>query len=94
VGTVYDVQSPGKSVSNFELWRLRLTEARIALRVISLSDGPGSPNPGHKSSVGRGGHRIDNFWEGSGLKIDSASTDIAWGRGGMFFPADYSQVIL
>ncbi|KAF9546510.1 WD40 repeat-like protein [Agrocybe pediades] len=38
----------------------------------------------HKYAVGKGGYRIDasrNFWEGSGLKIDSASTDVAWGHG-------------
>jgi len=38
----------------------------------------------HKFSVGRGGHRIDasrNLWDGSGLKMDSASTDVAWGYG-------------
>lgn len=40
----------------------------------------------HKFSVGRGGHRIDasrNLWDGSGLKMDSASTDVAWGYGSM-----------
>ena len=59
---------------------------KTALRIVSLSEGQASQSPGHKSAVGRGGFRIDasrNFWEGSGLKIDSASTDIAWGRGGM-----------
>ncbi|KAG6849182.1 hypothetical protein H0H93_010639, partial [Arthromyces matolae] len=38
----------------------------------------------YKSALGRGGYRIDssrNFWEGSGLKIDSASTDVAWAPG-------------
>ncbi|KAL0060378.1 SEA (Seh1-associated) complex subunit [Marasmius tenuissimus] len=38
----------------------------------------------HKSFVGRGGHRIEaskNFWEGSGLKVDSAFTDAAWCHG-------------
>ncbi|KAE9395915.1 hypothetical protein BT96DRAFT_966607 [Gymnopus androsaceus JB14] len=35
------------------------------------------------SAVGRGGFRIEasrNFWEGSGLKIDSTSTSVAWCR--------------
>ena len=34
------------------------------------------------------GPRIDasrNFWEGSGLKIDSSSTDVVWGHGGESF---------
>ncbi|EEB95043.1 hypothetical protein MPER_06049, partial [Moniliophthora perniciosa FA553] len=38
----------------------------------------------HKSTVGRGGHRIEaskNYWEGSGLKTDSAFTDVAWCHG-------------
>lgn len=42
-------------------------------------------NTEHKFAVGPGGHRIDasrNFWDGSGLKIDCASTDVAWGHGG------------
>jgi hypothetical protein len=57
-----------------------------ALRVLRFYDPSQSTALEHKSSVGRGGHRIDasrNFWDGSGLKIDSASTDVAWGRGGM-----------
>ncbi|KAJ7684907.1 hypothetical protein DFH06DRAFT_945659, partial [Mycena polygramma] len=38
----------------------------------------------HKSNVGAGGYRLDasrNMWEGSGLKIDSANTDVAWCHG-------------
>lgn len=49
-----------------------------------MSDPSNTHNPDHKSAVGRGGHRIDasrNFWDNSGLKIDSASTDVAWGHG-------------
>ena len=52
-----------------------------------MSDPSNTHNPDHKSAVGRGGHRIDasrNFWDSSGLKIDSASTDVAWGHGGAF----------
>ena len=57
---------------------------RVALRILRISDSPNSLNPDHKSSVGRGGHRIDgsrNLWSGSGLKMESVSTDVAWGRG-------------
>lgn len=60
----------------------------LALRIIRISDGSQPFSPGHKSSVGRGGYRIDasrNLWDGSGLKIDSASTDVAWGHGGVSF---------
>ncbi|KAI1782223.1 hypothetical protein LXA43DRAFT_1069110 [Ganoderma leucocontextum] len=41
----------------------------------------------HKAVTGRGGHRIEasrNFWEGSGLKVDSSSTDVAWCHGGTY----------
>jgi hypothetical protein len=50
-----------------------------ALRILRLSESSQGSTPEHKSSVGRGCHRIDasrNFWEGSGLKMDSASTDV------------------
>lgn len=46
------------------------------------------PPSEHKVGVGRGGHSIEasrNFWEGSGLKIDSASTDVVWGHGSKLF---------
>ncbi|EJF60586.1 hypothetical protein DICSQDRAFT_87772 [Dichomitus squalens LYAD-421 SS1] len=42
------------------------------------------PSSDHKSVTGRGGHRIEasrNLWEGSGLKVDSSSTDVAWCHG-------------
>jgi hypothetical protein len=58
-----------------------------ALRILRLSDPSASHSPEHKFAVGRGGHRVDasrNLWEGSGLKIDSTSTDVAWGHGGTF----------
>ncbi|KAJ7343384.1 hypothetical protein DFH08DRAFT_225357 [Mycena albidolilacea] len=55
------------------------------LRIIRVSDPEDkTPNPEHKSSVGAGGYRLDasrNMWEGSGLKIDSAITDVAWCHG-------------
>jgi hypothetical protein len=56
----------------------------IGLRILRVSDTQTSLNPDHKSAVGRGGHRLDasrNLWTGSGLKMESASTDVAWGRG-------------
>ena len=46
--------------------------------------------PEHKSAVGRGGHRIDasrNMWTAAGFKVDSVSTDVAWGKGRMFMPS-------
>jgi hypothetical protein len=56
----------------------------IGLRILRVSDTQTSLNPDHKSAVGRGGHRLDasrNLWTGSGLKMESVSTDVAWGRG-------------
>ncbi|KAJ2914600.1 hypothetical protein MD484_g5846, partial [Candolleomyces efflorescens] len=55
-----------------------------SLRVVRVSSPGQSITPEHKCMVGPGGHRIDssrNFWDNSGLKIDSTSTDVAWGHG-------------
>ncbi|KAG1785218.1 uncharacterized protein HD556DRAFT_1423791 [Suillus plorans] len=57
---------------------------RESLRILRLSDPEDIINNDHKASIGRGGHRIEasrNIWDGSGLKIDSASTDVAWCHG-------------
>ncbi|KAJ7097842.1 hypothetical protein B0H15DRAFT_920560 [Mycena belliarum] len=55
------------------------------LRIIRVSDpGDKHANTEHKSTVGAGGYRLDasrNMWDGSGLKIDSANTDVAWCHG-------------
>ena len=42
------------------------------------------PTTEHKFAVGPGGYRVDasrNMWDGSGLKMDSASTDVSWAKG-------------
>ncbi|KAG7450975.1 WD40 repeat-like protein [Guyanagaster necrorhizus] len=55
-----------------------------SLRVLTILDPTQARTSEHKAAVGRGGHRVEasrNLWEGSGLKIDSASTDVAWGFG-------------
>ncbi|KAH9910400.1 uncharacterized protein BXZ73DRAFT_93801 [Epithele typhae] len=59
---------------------------RESLRILRMSEtGLSSPSgTEHKSVTGRGGHRIDasrNYWEGSGLKVDSSSTDVVWCHG-------------
>ncbi|KAM5544402.1 hypothetical protein V8D89_002062 [Ganoderma adspersum] len=64
---------------------------RESLRILRMSDvsgsekGPGSSGQSdHKSVTGKGGHRIEvsrNLWDGSGLKVDSSSTDVAWCHG-------------
>lgn len=58
----------------------------VALRILRILEASQSREGtlDHKIVVGRGGARIEasrNFWEGSGLKIDSAITDVAWGHG-------------
>jgi WD repeat-containing protein 24 len=55
-----------------------------ALRIARLSLPDQSSSHEHKSTRGPGGHRIDlsrNMWPGSGLKVDSANTDVAWLQG-------------
>ncbi|PIL25467.1 hypothetical protein GSI_13357 [Ganoderma sinense ZZ0214-1] len=62
-----------------------------ALRILRMSDVSGSEKglgssslSDHKSVTGKGGHRIEvsrNLWDGSGLKVDSSSTDVAWCHG-------------
>ena len=70
-----------------------------ALRIIRVSDRPTestsiftSPGPGigtsHKSITSRSGYRVDasrNLWDGSGLKVDSALTDVGWAFGGAYY---------
>ncbi|TDL29867.1 hypothetical protein BD410DRAFT_45075 [Rickenella mellea] len=56
---------------------------RESLRILRISEGSSNANPEHRYVVGRGGQRIDasrNLWAGSGLKVDSSSTDVAWGH--------------
>ena len=43
--------------------------------------------PSHKSTTSRFRYRLDasrNLWDGSGLKVDSALTDVGWAYGGKF----------
>ena len=59
--------------------------AVVALRILRISSSSHTQRSDHKSAVGEGRYRIDtsrNLWDGSGLKIDCASTDVAWGFGG------------
>ncbi|KAL6299508.1 hypothetical protein BKA93DRAFT_805989 [Sparassis latifolia] len=78
--------SGGGAIAKSEDGTRCVVAGRESLRILRMSD----PTPGlstpidHKYVIGRGGHRIEasrNFWEGSGLKIDSATTDVAWGHG-------------
>ena len=53
-------------------------EALRILRVI-MPEGDEAKKP---SPLGLRVEASRNFWEGSGLKIDSPSTDVVWGHGG------------
>jgi hypothetical protein len=60
---------------------LTFLEALRILKVIAPEDDESKKTvpPGPRIEASR------NFWEGSGLKIDSASTDVVWGHGGESF---------
>ena len=78
------VWSREKNVCSLVTLYIRYLAHLIGLRILRISDTQTSLNPDHKSAVGRGGHRLDasrNLWTGSGLKMESVSTDVAWGRG-------------
>jgi hypothetical protein len=57
---------------------LMFPEALRILRIIASEEGETRKGAlqGVKIEASR------NFWEGSGLKIDSSSTDVVWGHGG------------
>ncbi|KAF9807356.1 hypothetical protein IEO21_08250 [Rhodonia placenta] len=59
---------------------------RESLRILRFAapSTVGSAHPAeHKHATGRGGYRVEasrNFWDGSGLHVESASTDVVWGH--------------
>lgn len=66
----------------FALSNQRLKGCNQALRILSVQD------PFQDGVVGDARRRITasrNFWEGSGLKLDSSSTDVAWARGSTYW---------
>ncbi|TFK20632.1 WD40 repeat-like protein [Coprinopsis marcescibilis] len=68
----------GATISKSEDGTRCAVAGKESLRIARISN-----NSDHKSAT-EGVCRIEgsrNFWENSGLKIDSASTDIAWGHG-------------
>ncbi|KAF9782978.1 hypothetical protein BJ322DRAFT_186081 [Thelephora terrestris] len=50
---------------------------RESLRILKVIE----PEQGEKKETGLRVEASRNFWEGSGLKIDSSSTDVVWGHG-------------
>ncbi|KAJ7046897.1 hypothetical protein C8F04DRAFT_938106 [Mycena alexandri] len=75
----------GGTISRSEDGRRCAVAGTEYLRIIRVSDPDDKhPSTDHKSNVGAGGYRLDasrNMWEGSGLKTDSANTDVAWCHG-------------
>ena len=66
---------------------LAFLEALRILKVIPPEEG------GARGGVPQG-PRIEasrNFWEGSGLKIDSSSTDVVWAHGGESFDFGWAE---
>jgi WD repeat-containing protein 24 len=52
-----------------------------ALRILRMLEPSSESGKDHRFVIGRGGHRIEasrNFWDGSGLKVDSTPTDVVW----------------
>ena len=61
---------------------------RPALRIIRVLDPSEKHASEHKAVIGPGGYRIEasrNQWAGSGLKIDSAPTDVVWCHKGIIY---------
>ncbi|KAH8118718.1 WD40 repeat-like protein [Phellopilus nigrolimitatus] len=80
--TLQNASSPGGSaISKSQDGERCVVAGKESLRIIRVSETPEKSPSEHKFAVGKGGHRVDasrNFWAGSGLKIDSAMTDVAW----------------
>ncbi|PCH44052.1 hypothetical protein WOLCODRAFT_76205 [Wolfiporia cocos MD-104 SS10] len=61
-----------------------IVAGRETLRILRITGPSEAANTEHRSAVGQGGYRIEasrNFWDSSGLHIDSASTDVVWCHG-------------
>ncbi|TFK81768.1 hypothetical protein K466DRAFT_501579 [Polyporus arcularius HHB13444] len=76
----------GGSIAKSEDGARCVVAGRESLRILRMSEvtAPSVHQSDHKSITGRGGHRIEasrNFWDGSGLKVDSSSTDVVWCHG-------------
>jgi len=61
----------------------------VALRIVRVSPPGQSGSSDHKTGIGPGGCKIEasrNFWDSSGLKMESTNTDVAWAYGCMQSP--------
>jgi len=79
--------SGGGAIARSEDGSRCVVAGRESLRILRISGPEIGDNAGtteHRLAVGKGGHYIEasrNLWAGSGLHIDSAITDVAWGHG-------------
>ncbi|CAL1708081.1 unnamed protein product [Somion occarium] len=76
----------GGSIAKSEDGTRCVVAGKESLRILRVTepDATASTSAEHRTAVGRGGYRIEasrNLWGGSGFKIDSAFTDVAWGHG-------------
>ncbi|KAL1747561.1 hypothetical protein HDZ31DRAFT_80400 [Schizophyllum fasciatum] len=74
----------GGAIAVSEDGRRSVVAGKESLRIVRVSSPDQVPSNEHKFAVGPGGYRVDasrNMWEGSGLKMDSASTDVSWAKG-------------
>ncbi|KAL5487631.1 RTC1 [Sanghuangporus weigelae] len=80
--TLYAASSAGGSaISKSPDGKRCVVAGKDSLRILRVSDGTERPASEYKYAIGKGGFRIDaskNYWSGSGLKVDSAMTDVAW----------------
>ncbi|KAG9315433.1 hypothetical protein JVU11DRAFT_3043 [Chiua virens] len=76
--------SAGGTIAKNEDGTKCVVAGRESLRILRLLYPEDTSVMEQTPAVGRGGHRVEssnNIWEGSGLKIESASTDVAWCSG-------------
>ena len=91
------VWSLGENVSYFSYFAGHLLVTKLlflkALRILKVTE----PEEGETRKGGLSGPKIEasrNFWEGSGLKIDSSSTDVVWGHGSECFDRAQAKVFV
>ncbi|OCH91390.1 WD40 repeat-like protein [Obba rivulosa] len=74
----------GGAMAKSDDGRRCVVAGKESLRIFRMSEPGATGQNDHKSVTGRGGHRIEvsrNLWDGTGMKMDSATTDVIWGQG-------------
>ncbi|KZT07377.1 uncharacterized protein LAESUDRAFT_677793 [Laetiporus sulphureus 93-53] len=85
VRTSRAASSGGGAIAKNEDGTRCVIAGKESLRILRISrSSESSPTTEYRSAVGKGEYRIDigrNLWDGSGLHVDSASTDVVWCHG-------------